>query len=54
MPQRFSLLYGVDYGHRISFVFCPRCGERGLEHLKTYSHCVSCLHIVDHILTEVI
>jgi len=21
---------------------CPRCGERGIEHLISYSHCLNC------------
>ena len=24
------------------FQTCPRCGEGGLEHLETHSHCVNC------------
>ena len=27
---------------------CPRCGDRSLERLKTYSHCGQCLFFVDH------
>lgn len=30
------------------FHSCPRCGERGYEKLRTYSHCVNCLFVHDH------
>lgn len=26
------------------FLNCPRCGDRGYERLKSYSHCVACLY----------
>lgn len=26
---------------------CPRCGERSLEVLHSYSHCVNCLYAED-------
>ncbi|MBL7665296.1 MAG: hypothetical protein JNM93_09190 [Bacteriovoracaceae bacterium] len=29
------------------FDFCPRCGHAGLEHLRSYSHCVNCLFVND-------
>lgn len=31
------------------FASCPRCGIRAYEHLRTYSHCVSCFFIEDRI-----
>lgn len=32
----------------MSFISCcPRCGERTLETLQTYSHCSACLYFVD-------
>jgi hypothetical protein len=30
------------------FSHCPRCENRTLEHLKTYSHCIDCFYYVDH------
>lgn len=27
---------------------CPRCGDRTLEHLETYSHCCQCLYFEDY------
>ena len=27
---------------------CPRCGERGMEKLETYSHCANCLYYEDY------
>ena len=32
----------------MSFCNCPRCGERTLERLKSYSHCVECLYFEDY------
>lgn len=34
------------------FIKCPRCGVKAFEHLRTYSHCVSCFLIDDHLLDE--
>ncbi len=31
-----------DYGNKIKIKICPRCGEQGLENLKTHSHCLNC------------
>ena len=30
-----------------AFSECPRCGDRSLEHLKTYCHCPNCLYASD-------
>lgn len=30
------------------FCHCPRCGERTLERLESYSHCVQCLYVEDY------
>lgn len=30
------------------FSHCPRCGNRTLEHLETYNHCIDCLYFEDH------
>ena len=27
---------------KVFFSECPRCGDRGMEHLETYAHCVGC------------
>jgi len=27
---------------------CPRCGDKSLERLETYSHCVNCLYAEDY------
>jgi hypothetical protein len=29
------------------FSHCPRCENRTLEHLKTYSHCIDCFYYED-------
>ncbi len=29
------------------FAHCPRCENRTLEQLKTYSHCIDCLYYED-------
>lgn len=31
---------GADYVPYLSG--CPRCGERGLERLRTHQHCINC------------
>ena len=31
-----------EYGNKIIAKTCPRCGEQGLENLKTHSHCLNC------------
>lgn len=30
------------------FCKCPRCGDRTLERLNSYSHCLECLYFEDY------
>lgn len=32
----------------IVFEKCPRCGEHGLERLRTHTHCVNCNFFEDY------
>ena len=31
----------------MNFDTCPRCGAKGYEHLRDYSHCVDCFYFHD-------
>jgi hypothetical protein len=35
-----------------SFATCHVCGHQAVDHLRTYSHCVSCLHVEDRTVSE--